>query len=96
MCSTQLKSQIFFNFPFRIFSRQAIIIFERPNPQHPSQIMADKKAALDVAAKKKKKKKKNSTGFLESLCLVEKYLDPSSVVDRASISHQISWKFNVS
>lgn len=84
---TQIKITGFFNFPFRIFSRQAIIIFERPNPQHPSQVMADKKAALDRAAKKA------STGFLEALCLVEKYLDPSSVEDRASISARTEMMF---
>lgn len=49
--------------------------------------MAAKKAALDLAAKRA------STGFLEALCLVEKFLDPSSVEDRSLISTRIEGMF---
>ncbi|XP_068723733.1 uncharacterized protein [Montipora capricornis] len=71
----------------RIFSRKAILLFERPNPQHPSQVMAIKKAELDLAAKKA------STGFMEALCIIKKFLDPSSMDERTLISNEIEKMF---
>ncbi|XP_078342150.1 uncharacterized protein LOC144627990 isoform X2 [Oculina patagonica] len=71
----------------RTFSRQAIIKFERPDPQLSSEQMALKKAALDVAAKKA------SNSFLEALCLVENYLDESSLEDRRAISARMDGLF---
>ena len=75
------------SFSFQDFFSQAIIIFERPNPQHSSQIMAAKKADLDLAAKQA------STGFLEALCLVEKFLDPSSEEERPLVASKVEGMF---
>jgi len=71
----------------RIFSRQAILLFERPNPQLPSQTMAERKAVLDLAAKNA------STAFLEALCLVEHFLEENSLDERTSISKRIEEMF---
>ena len=49
--------------------------------------MAVKKANLDLAAKQA------STGFLEALCLVEKFLDPSSEEERALIATKVEGMF---
>lgn len=49
--------------------------------------MAEKKAALDVAAKKA------SNSFLEALCLVENYLDESSLEGRKAISSRMDGLF---
>lgn len=49
--------------------------------------MAEKKAELDVAANKA------STGFMEALCLVEKFLGPSSLEERTAISNRIEGMF---
>ena len=72
---------------FRIFSRKAIILFERPNPQHGSQLMATKKAALDRAAKNA------SSRFLEALSIVSKFTDTLSLVDRTEISNRMEVMF---
>jgi len=74
-------------FILRIFSRQAILLFERPNPQLPSQTMAERKAVLDLAAKNA------STAFLEALCLVEHFLEENSLDERTSISKRIEEMF---
>ena len=49
--------------------------------------MAAKKAYLDLAAKQA------STGFLEALCLVEKFLDPSSEEERTLIATKVEGMF---
>lgn len=49
--------------------------------------MVAKKAALDLAAKQV------STGFLEALCLVEKFIDPSSKEERILIANKIEGMF---
>ena len=49
--------------------------------------MATKKAALDIAAKKA------SSGFMEALCLVEKFLDGSSLDERTEISTRVEQLF---
>ena len=49
--------------------------------------MAAKKADLDLAAKQA------STGFLEGLCLVEKFLDPSFEEERTLIASKVEGMF---
>ena len=61
----------------------AIILFERPNPQHGSQIMATKKAALDLTAKNA------SSSIMEALSIVAKFINPSSLDDRTEISNRM-------
>lgn len=49
--------------------------------------MAIKKAELDLAAKKA------STGFMEALWIIKKFLDPSSMDERTLISNRIEKMF---
>ena len=55
---------------FQDFSCKDIILFERPNSQHGSQILATKKAALDLAAKNA------SSSFMEVLCMCQNLYTP--------------------
>lgn len=84
-----LINSFYFHF-IRIFTRQAILLFQRPKPaQLSSQTMAERKAVLDLAAKNA------STAFLEALCLVEHFLDENSLGERTSISKRIEEMFPV-
>ena len=72
---------------FGIFSRLAIILFERQDPQLPSQIMATKREALDLAAKHA------STALLDAMCLVGQFLSETSLEEGTTISNRIEEMF---
>ena len=67
------------------FSRQATILFERPDPMlNNNEMTAKKKTILDIAARR------SCRGLVEALHLVESFISQESMPERTEIANKVS------